>query len=71
MSDAPLKLPPALFQTEWEEATIRKLYRHMRIAYRSHSNSVRVMALQQSLEDIPPSLGEKALLENLEKKLSL
>ncbi len=60
-----------LFHTEWDEATIQRAHRHLRINYRYHSNSVRVMALKQCLEEVDPSLGEAVLKEHLEKKLTL
>jgi hypothetical protein len=72
MSVAPSNPPAApQAQTEWDETTIRKLHRHMRINYRYLSAAVRQMTLQQCLVDVPPSMGEDVLLKRIEKKLTL
>ncbi len=54
----------------WDDDIVRRLHRHMRINFRYLSPAVRQMTLRQSMEDIEPSRGPEALIQDVEHKLS-
>lgn len=57
--------------TGWDEKTITAMKRHLRFQFRYVSPTVRQMAIQQSMEELNPSQGPQALIELVEKKLSV
>ncbi|TDU71370.1 hypothetical protein EI77_02494 [Prosthecobacter fusiformis] len=65
-SETVIDAPPV-----WDEETIRTLNRHMRIRFRYLSSAVRQMTLLQCMDEVSPSRGVNALIEQVEKKLSL